>query len=142
NYVAYGETTGIRTVENNSGWIFSSPVKTWYFFDNDNYKKGVNSYGVSWETLAGSGQMGTVKGITPEFGFLKVGEISSDSELYRSLFIETKKGRMEKTINLLKYKKQIILQGPPGTGKTRLAKELANNLIGNKKTISPLKYVE
>ena len=32
-------------------------------------------------------------------------------------------------LNLLKYKKQIILQGPPGTGKTRLAKEIAGQLI-------------
>jgi hypothetical protein len=32
---------------------------------------------------------------------------------------------------LLEYKKQIILQGPPGTGKTRLAKELAEMLIGS-----------
>jgi 5-methylcytosine-specific restriction protein B len=31
-------------------------------------------------------------------------------------------------LDLLKYKKQIILQGPPGTGKTRLAKQLANEL--------------
>lgn len=34
-----------------------------------------------------------------------------------------------KEINLLKYKKQIILQGPPGTGKTKLAKEIAEKLI-------------
>ena len=32
-------------------------------------------------------------------------------------------------INLLQYKKQIILQGPPGTGKTRLAEEIAWKLI-------------
>lgn len=31
-------------------------------------------------------------------------------------------------INLLQYKKQIILQGPPGTGKTRLAKQIASQL--------------
>ncbi|MFZ4263790.1 AAA family ATPase [Sphingobacterium sp. HJSM2_6] len=37
--------------------------------------------------------------------------------------------RME-IINLLKYKKQIILQGPPGTGKTREAKLIAEKLIG------------
>jgi 5-methylcytosine-specific restriction protein B len=36
----------------------------------------------------------------------------------------------EAIISLLKYKKQIILQGPPGTGKTRLAKELARQLVG------------
>lgn len=33
-------------------------------------------------------------------------------------------------IDLLKYKKQVILQGPPGTGKTRLAKEIAETLTG------------
>jgi len=33
-------------------------------------------------------------------------------------------------IKLLQYKKQIILQGPPGTGKTKLAKEIASELIG------------
>ncbi len=32
------------------------------------------------------------------------------------------------SINLLKYKHQIILQGPPGTGKTRLAKLIADSL--------------
>ncbi|WP_205528304.1 AAA family ATPase [Flavobacterium psychrotrophum] len=35
-----------------------------------------------------------------------------------------------KKINLLKYKRQIILQGPPGTGKTKLAKEIAQQLLG------------
>ncbi|WP_225875402.1 MULTISPECIES: AAA family ATPase [Chryseobacterium] len=33
-------------------------------------------------------------------------------------------------VNLLKYKKQIILQGPPGTGKTREAKRIAQNILG------------
>ncbi|MDY3547043.1 AAA family ATPase [Riemerella anatipestifer] len=33
-------------------------------------------------------------------------------------------------INLLKYKKQIILQGPPGTGKTRQAKLMAKEILG------------
>ncbi|MES2380780.1 MAG: AAA family ATPase [Bacteroidota bacterium] len=37
--------------------------------------------------------------------------------------------QMNKIINLLSYKKQIILQGPPGTGKTRLAKEMAVDLV-------------
>lgn len=43
------------------------------------------------------------------------------------------------TINILKYKKQIILQGPPGTGKTREAKIIAKQLIAdNTKDISTL----
>lgn len=33
-------------------------------------------------------------------------------------------------IDILLYKKQIILQGPPGTGKTKLAKEIAQEIIG------------
>ena len=32
--------------------------------------------------------------------------------------------------SILKYKKQIILQGPPGTGKTRLAKNMAAEMLG------------
>lgn len=40
--------------------------------------------------------------------------------------------QMEDKVNLLKYKKQIILQGPPGTGKTRLAKEIAKQVIQDK----------
>jgi len=32
-------------------------------------------------------------------------------------------------VSLIKYKKQIILQGPPGTGKTKLAIEIADQLI-------------
>lgn len=39
-------------------------------------------------------------------------------------------------IDLLNYKKQIILQGPPGTGKTKLAKEIAGKLIGLEETQS------
>lgn len=37
---------------------------------------------------------------------------------------------MEELIDLLNYKKQIILQGPPGTGKTRKAKEIAVEILG------------
>ena len=47
---------------------------------------------------------------------------------------------INKTIDLLKYKKQIILQGPPGTGKTRQAKLIAEELtkprtVGNPESI-------
>ena len=38
--------------------------------------------------------------------------------------------KIQKYINLLHYKPQIILQGPPGTGKTREAKRIAKALLG------------
>ncbi|WP_322974842.1 AAA family ATPase [Pedobacter sp. MR22-3] len=55
--------------------------------------------------------------------------------------------KMEETLkpimDLLLYKKQIILQGPPGTGKTRVAKMLAENLVGRLgKSISADQIVE
>jgi hypothetical protein len=39
--------------------------------------------------------------------------------------------QLQSKVNVLKYKKQIILQGPPGTGKTKFAKEIAQELISN-----------
>jgi len=45
--------------------------------------------------------------------------------------IEFRKSQnMKKNIELLQYKKQIILQGPPGTGKTRAAKLIAKEMLG------------
>ena len=49
--------------------------------------------------------------------------------LYQNIkSIQNTMADMEK-INILKYKKQIILQGPPGTGKTREAKDIAEQII-------------
>lgn len=39
---------------------------------------------------------------------------------------------MQDKIDLLRYKKQIILQGPPGTGKTYLAQKIAEEMIRDK----------
>lgn len=49
---------------------------------------------------------------------------------------------IQEKIDILKYKKQIILQGPPGTGKTRMAEEIANQFIGNKSIVSISDYAE
>ena len=44
------------------------------------------------------------------------------------------KAKLAEYIDILKYKKQIILQGPPGTGKTYTAKIIAKQLVGLRST--------
>jgi 5-methylcytosine-specific restriction protein B len=48
---------------------------------------------------------------------------------------------MQNIIDLLEYKKQIILQGPPGTGKTRLAKMIAEKMTKAVKKSSPMDLI-
>ncbi|MFK8283848.1 McrB family protein [Capnocytophaga canis] len=61
-------------------------------------------------------------------------ELETFFDKYKNYFIQFKQvNNIQKTLDLLKYKKQIILQGPPGTGKTREAKELAKALLNLKK---------
>ncbi|WP_010227344.1 AAA family ATPase [Gillisia marina] len=48
---------------------------------------------------------------------------------------------MQHHIELLKHKKQIILQGPPGTGKTRLAKQIAQQLCGNREGGNKIEFM-
>lgn len=47
-------------------------------------------------------------------------------------FILKKKmtAKIQPYVNLINYKKQIILQGPPGTGKTKTAKDIAVEILG------------
>lgn len=55
--------------------------------------------------------------------------------------IKEKEG-MDKYLEILEYKKQIILQGPPGTGKTRMAKMIAHDLTKAQKSLTPYEYVQ
>ena len=55
---------------------------------------------------------------------------SIDNILADGCFIDREK--LEKSLNQLSIKKNMILQGPPGTGKTWLAKRLALALIGQR----------
>ena len=58
-------------------------------------------------------------------------------------YINHKKSQqMQQKIDILKYKKQIILQGPPGTGKTRLAHLMADEMINSEVKLTPLQYLD
>ena len=59
----------------------------------------------------------------------KVFELNASKRNVNFLRVKEMEER-QKRIDLLKYKKQIILQGPPGTGKTKLAKEIAESILG------------
>lgn len=57
-------------------------------------------------------------------------EIILESDINR-IFSQAKHNEIMHTkIELLEYKKQIILQGPPGTGKTKTAKDIAVEMLG------------
>ena len=132
NFVAYGETTGRKTT-NDEEWNLTAPVYEWNFKDANNPKLGVETYGIQWSTLEGAGQMGTVKELDEKFGIEKIKKIDDNTQLFKNIIQEiSKRKKMQQVIDnvkLIEYKKQIILQGPPGTGKTRLAKLLAKQIV-------------
>lgn len=53
-----------------------------------------------------------------------------------------KNKKMKDIKDILLFKHQIILQGPPGTGKTRLAKEIATNILTKSISKSPLNEIK
>ncbi|GET44987.1 McrB family protein [Capnocytophaga felis] len=96
-------------------------------------------YLTEYRDLKGSKQR-TNLGVEYSLSELKLFEEGITSQLetffdkYKNYFIQFKQmNNIQKTLNLLKYKKQIILQGPPGTGKTREAKQIAKELLKLKK---------
>ncbi|MBY0482597.1 MAG: AAA family ATPase [Chitinophagaceae bacterium] len=74
--------------------------------------------------------------LEPEFG--KRSFISAFYNNIKSVQMEINSNQIR---SLLQYKKQIILQGPPGTGKTRMAKQIAKDMVQPKKLGSPLQKI-
>lgn len=63
-------------------------------------------------------------------GISKINQESTRKEILRAYRAIITEFEMNKKLELLNYKKQIILQGPPGTGKTRQAKLIAKEILG------------
>jgi 5-methylcytosine-specific restriction protein B len=143
-FIAYGEALATRKTAD-KGWNLFAQVKSWCFHDVSKPSKGVPIYGMKEATLGG-GQYGTVKLLETDFSIERIKYIDNNTDLYKIIknelnaFKEAK--NMEDIIDVLKYKKQIILQGPPGTGKTRMAKKLAFELTKSEVKLSPLEYIE
>lgn len=124
-FIAYGEAIE-RIQTEDIEWNLWATVKEWFFFDKENYRLGIQIYGIQDGTIKGSGQMGTVKGLYEDFAIPKLKLINSNTELIKQLIVEQKNiNNMDEIILLLKHKGQVILQGPPGTGKTYMAKKIA-----------------
>lgn len=144
NFIGYGEALDIKKTTDKE-WNLLAPVKEWFFYDNSNPSFGTDIYGMKDATLGGS-QYGTVKPLEGDFSFKKIKKINNDSQLFIKIKnefrreIETK--NMQDKIDLLEYKKQIILQGPPGTGKTRLAKMIADKMTNTSEVINPIELID
>lgn len=144
NFIAYGEALDIKKTSDEE-WNLFAPVKDWYFYDIINPSFGTEIYGMKNATLGGS-QYGTVKPLEDKFSLKKIKNIKQDTELFKIIkneFLQEKKSKkMHDKIDLLEYKKQIILQGPPGTGKTRLAKMIAEKMTKAEKKSNPEQLID
>lgn len=142
-YVAYGKVRQVE-ISKDDGWNHWAYVEDWIFYDNNNTQVGIDRYGVDDNTVGG-GKYGTVKTLVDSFAYEKIKLINNESILFFSIQKDFKMSNeyknMQEKIELLEYKKQIILQGPPGTGKTRLAKMMAEEMTNVVRKISPIDVI-
>ena len=143
-FVAYGEALDIKK-SSDEEWNLFAPVKQWFFHNSSEPDTGPEIYGMKNATLGGS-QYGTVKPLEEKFSLEKISKINDQTDLYKLIQGEIQKQKeisiMQDKIDLLEYKKQIILQGPPGTGKTRMAKMMAEEMTKVNKIESPIDLID
>ena len=105
----------LRNIKIKQGILLGKVLKVEEDTDGDTYIKGSSFLELIYD-LKGK-QFEAYKLIFSNANLIKESKMNIENE-------------MQKYVNLLRYKPQIILQGPPGTGKTREAKRIAKALLG------------
>ena len=105
----------LRNIKIKQGILLGKVLKVEEDTDGDTYIKGSSFLELIYD-LQGK-QFEAYKLIFSNANLIKENKMNTGSKI-------------QKYINLLHYKPQIILQGPPGTGKTREAKRIARMLLG------------
>ena len=105
----------LRNIEIKQGILLGKVLKIEEDTEGDTYIKGSSFLELIYD-LQGK-QFEAYKLIFSNANLIKENKMNTESKI-------------QKYINLLHYKPQIILQGPPGTGKTREAKRIARELLG------------
>ena len=90
-----------------NNWFINSNAILQYFKDNIPHKDIMDLITYPWQTYD---------------YFINKKTILTNNDM-------SEENNYKEIINLLEYKKQIILQGPPGTGKTREAKNISREMI-------------
>lgn len=70
------------------------------------------------------------------------GDAATTASIWNWYTTYKKNKDMQDKIDLLRYKKQIILQGPPGTGKTYMAQKIAEEMIKHKTIGNPKQKID
>ena len=105
----------LQEIKKGEGILLGKALKVEEDTDGDTYIKGSSFLELIYD-LKGK-QFEAYKLIFSNANLIKESKMNTENE-------------MQKYIDLLHYKHQIILQGPPGTGKTREAKRIARELLG------------
>ena len=111
----------LRNIHIGEGILLGKVLKVEEDSEGDTYMKGSSFLELIYD-LKGK-QFEAYKLIFSNANLIKENKMNTENE-------------MQKYIDLLHYKHQIILQGPPGTGKTREAKRIAKELLGLKENDS------